>query len=82
MESVYGMWIKEMRDRQKTSDTAELCQGLQTALGTAKWQVCYLFSASVFKLTLITVRTLAFARYHYLLSIFRKFEALGILLLF
>ncbi|KAG4143952.1 hypothetical protein ERO13_D05G005300v2 [Gossypium hirsutum] len=39
MESVYRMWIKEMREGQKSSDTAELCRGLQTALGTAKWQL-------------------------------------------
>ncbi|PPR89200.1 hypothetical protein GOBAR_AA31495 [Gossypium barbadense] len=39
MESVYRMWIKEMREGQKSSDAAELCRGLQTALGTAKWQL-------------------------------------------
>ncbi|MBA0690150.1 hypothetical protein Goari_007845, partial [Gossypium aridum] len=39
MESVYRMWIKEMREGQKSSDTAELCRGLQAALGTAKWQL-------------------------------------------
>ncbi|OMO61337.1 t-SNARE [Corchorus capsularis] len=38
MESAYRMWIKE-REGLKTADSAELCTELQTALGTAKWQL-------------------------------------------
>ncbi|XWS52196.1 hypothetical protein CRYUN_Cryun11dG0046400 [Craigia yunnanensis] len=39
MESAYRMWIKERREELKTADSAELCKELQTALGTAKWQL-------------------------------------------
>ncbi|XVF34221.1 hypothetical protein REPUB_Repub18cG0040600 [Reevesia pubescens] len=39
MESAYRMWIKERREELKTADSAELCRELQTALGTAKWQL-------------------------------------------
>ncbi|XVE79998.1 hypothetical protein DITRI_Ditri14bG0103400 [Diplodiscus trichospermus] len=39
MESVYRLWIKERREGLKTADSAELCRELQTALGTAKWQL-------------------------------------------
>ncbi|XP_022753382.1 uncharacterized protein LOC111301735 [Durio zibethinus] len=39
MESAYRMWIKERREGLKTADSAELCRELQTALGTAKWQL-------------------------------------------
>ncbi|KAK8581603.1 hypothetical protein V6N13_144619 [Hibiscus sabdariffa] len=35
MESAYRMWTKG----QKSRDSAELCRELQTALGTAKWQL-------------------------------------------
>ena len=40
MESAYRMWIKERREGLKTADSAEVCRELQSALGTAKWQVC------------------------------------------
>ncbi|XP_022731632.1 uncharacterized protein LOC111286099 [Durio zibethinus] len=39
MESAYRMWIKDGREGLKTGDSAELCRELQTALGTAKWQL-------------------------------------------
>ncbi|XVF70021.1 hypothetical protein PTKIN_Ptkin11bG0128100 [Pterospermum kingtungense] len=39
MESAYRMWIKERKEEPKTADSAELCRELQTALGTAKWQL-------------------------------------------
>ncbi|KAK8615126.1 hypothetical protein V6N13_068910 [Hibiscus sabdariffa] len=39
MESAYRMWIKEKRKGLKAEDSAELCRELQTALGTAKWQL-------------------------------------------
>ncbi|GMJ15120.1 NSP-interacting syntaxin domain-containing protein [Hibiscus trionum] len=39
MESAYRLWTKERRNGQKASDSAELCRELQTALGTAKWQL-------------------------------------------
>ncbi|XP_039024233.1 uncharacterized protein LOC120157039 isoform X2 [Hibiscus syriacus] len=39
MESAYRMWTKERRNGQNASDWAELCRELQTALGTAKWQL-------------------------------------------
>ncbi|XP_039008613.1 uncharacterized protein LOC120136724 [Hibiscus syriacus] len=39
MESAYRMWIKEKRKGLKTEDYAQLCRELQTALGTAKWQL-------------------------------------------
>ncbi|KAE8702051.1 integral membrane Yip1 family protein [Hibiscus syriacus] len=39
MESAYRMWIKEKREGLKIEDSAQLCRELQTALGTAKWQL-------------------------------------------
>ncbi|XP_039035805.1 uncharacterized protein LOC120172418 [Hibiscus syriacus] len=39
MESAYRFWIKQRREGLKTEDSAELCGELQTALGTAKWQL-------------------------------------------
>ncbi|KAL4333660.1 hypothetical protein GQ457_07G041730 [Hibiscus cannabinus] len=39
MESTYRMWTKVRRKGHKASDSAELCRELQTALGTAKWQL-------------------------------------------
>ncbi|KAK8972830.1 hypothetical protein V6N11_057340 [Hibiscus sabdariffa] len=39
MESAYRMWTKERRKGHKASDSAQLCRELQTALGTAKWQL-------------------------------------------
>ncbi|EOY31898.1 Syntaxin/t-SNARE family protein, putative isoform 2 [Theobroma cacao] len=39
MESAYRMWIKERREGLQTAESAELCRELQTALGTAKWQL-------------------------------------------
>ncbi|KAK8635401.1 hypothetical protein V6N13_004139 [Hibiscus sabdariffa] len=39
MESAYRMWIKEKREGLEAEDSAELCRELQTALGTAKWQL-------------------------------------------
>ncbi|KAE8660252.1 integral membrane Yip1 family protein [Hibiscus syriacus] len=39
MESAYRLWIKHKREGLKTEDSAELCRELQTALGTAKWQL-------------------------------------------
>lgn len=40
MESAYRAWLRERRERSNTVDLNELCRELQTALGTAKWQVC------------------------------------------
>ena len=89
MESAYRMWIKERREELKTADSAELCRELQTALGTAKWQVCLFFllffvklkfgilffsSSSLFNVNLSHFRTLAFAGYHCFLSISRKLD--------
>ncbi|GMI81106.1 hypothetical protein like AT2G18860 [Hibiscus trionum] len=39
MESAYRMWTKERTKGQKVRGSAELCRELQTALGTAKWQL-------------------------------------------
>ncbi|PPR96643.1 hypothetical protein GOBAR_AA24039 [Gossypium barbadense] len=39
MESAYRMWIKERKEGLRTGDSVELCRELQTALGTAKWQL-------------------------------------------
>ncbi|GMJ01479.1 NSP-interacting syntaxin domain-containing protein [Hibiscus trionum] len=39
MESAYRVWIKEKREGLETEGSTELCRELQTALGTAKWQL-------------------------------------------
>lgn len=39
MESAYRAWLRERRERSNTVDLNELCRELQTALGTAKWQL-------------------------------------------
>ncbi|XP_039043094.1 uncharacterized protein LOC120182168 [Hibiscus syriacus] len=39
MESAYRMWTKERRNGKNASRSADLCRELQTALGTAKWQL-------------------------------------------
>ncbi|CAI8611188.1 unnamed protein product [Vicia faba] len=39
MESAYRAWLRERRERSNTADLNELCRELQTALGTAKWQL-------------------------------------------
>ncbi|KAK8630220.1 hypothetical protein V6N13_079023 [Hibiscus sabdariffa] len=39
MESAYRVWIKQKREGLKAEDSVELCRELQTALGTAKWQL-------------------------------------------
>ena len=39
MESAYRTWVKERRERPSPENLDELCRELQTALGTAKWQV-------------------------------------------
>uniref|UniRef100_A0A2P2M7T9 Uncharacterized protein LOC105139289 isoform X1 n=1 Tax=Rhizophora mucronata TaxID=61149 RepID=A0A2P2M7T9_RHIMU len=39
MESTYGMWVKQKREGMKPEDLDELSRELQTALGTAKWQL-------------------------------------------
>ncbi|XP_044464172.1 uncharacterized protein LOC123194805 isoform X3 [Mangifera indica] len=39
MESAYRLWIRERRERLNREDLDELCRELQTALGTAKWQL-------------------------------------------
>ncbi|XP_031255517.1 uncharacterized protein LOC116130200 [Pistacia vera] len=39
MESAYRLWIRERREGLKQEDLDELCRELQTALGTAKWQL-------------------------------------------
>ncbi|CAL5328530.1 unnamed protein product [Camellia sinensis] len=39
MESAYRRWDREKREGLKSEDLDELCRELQTALGTAKWQL-------------------------------------------
>ncbi|KAI7748123.1 hypothetical protein M8C21_032579 [Ambrosia artemisiifolia] len=39
MESAYRTWIRQKREGVKSVDLDELCRELQTALGTAKWQL-------------------------------------------
>nr|XP_043620488.1 uncharacterized protein LOC122592350 [Erigeron canadensis] len=39
MESAYRTWVRQKREGLKSSDLDELCRELQTALGTAKWQL-------------------------------------------
>ncbi|KAK9055235.1 hypothetical protein SSX86_026317 [Deinandra increscens subsp. villosa] len=39
MESSYRTWVRQKRDGLKSVDLDELCRELQTALGTAKWQL-------------------------------------------
>jgi len=46
MESAYRAWLREKRERSTPEELNELCRELQTALGTAKWQVCQYFIKS------------------------------------
>lgn len=39
MESAYRVWTREKREGSEPEDLDELSRELQTALGTAKWQV-------------------------------------------
>ncbi|XP_014510458.1 uncharacterized protein LOC106769372 isoform X1 [Vigna radiata var. radiata] len=39
MESAYRAWLREKRERSTPAELNELCRELQTALGTAKWQL-------------------------------------------
>jgi hypothetical protein len=39
MESAYRVWTREKREGSESEDLDELSRELQTALGTAKWQV-------------------------------------------
>ncbi|PON75963.1 Syntaxin 6, N-terminal [Parasponia andersonii] len=39
MESAYRTWVRERRERPSLENLDELCRELQTALGTAKWQL-------------------------------------------
>ncbi|CAL0325574.1 unnamed protein product [Lupinus luteus] len=39
MESAYRAWLRERRERSASGRLNELCRELQTALGTAKWQM-------------------------------------------
>ncbi|XP_027330784.1 uncharacterized protein LOC113846561 [Abrus precatorius] len=39
MESAYRAWLREKRERSDSNKLNELCRELQTALGTAKWQL-------------------------------------------
>ncbi|XP_057967838.1 uncharacterized protein LOC131157584 isoform X2 [Malania oleifera] len=39
MESAYRTWVRERREGLAEEDVNELCRELQTALGTAKWQL-------------------------------------------
>ncbi|KAJ1375500.1 Syntaxin 6, N-terminal [Sesbania bispinosa] len=39
MESAYRAWLREKRERSNPEELNELCRELQTALGTAKWQL-------------------------------------------
>jgi len=39
MESAYRAWLRVKRERSTPAELNELCRELQTALGTAKWQV-------------------------------------------
>lgn len=41
MESAYRTWVRERRAMLLPEDLDKLCWELQTALGTAKWQVHY-----------------------------------------
>nr|GEY35931.1 syntaxin/t-SNARE family protein [Tanacetum cinerariifolium] len=39
MESAYRTWVRQKREGLRSVDLDELCRELQTALGTAKWQL-------------------------------------------
>jgi hypothetical protein len=39
MELAYRAWLRERRERSNPVELKELSRELQTALGTAKWQV-------------------------------------------
>lgn len=39
MESAYRNWARQRREGLAPKDLNELCRELQTAFGTAKWQV-------------------------------------------
>jgi len=39
LESAYRTWVSEKREGISSSDSEELLREVQTALGTAKWQV-------------------------------------------
>ncbi|KAI3801637.1 hypothetical protein L1987_29746 [Smallanthus sonchifolius] len=39
MESAYRTWVRQKREGVKSVDLDELCREVQTALGTAKWQL-------------------------------------------
>lgn len=39
MESAYRTWVRQKREGLTSTDLDELCRELQTALGTAKWQL-------------------------------------------
>ncbi|KAF5817270.1 putative syntaxin 6 [Helianthus annuus] len=39
MESAYRTWVRQKKEGVKSVDLDELCRELQTALGTAKWQL-------------------------------------------
>ncbi|KAK7265267.1 hypothetical protein RJT34_32885 [Clitoria ternatea] len=39
MESSYRAWLRKKRERSTPKELNELCRELQTALGTAKWQL-------------------------------------------
>lgn len=41
MESTYRMWTRNRRNGFGLEASDELSRELQTALGTAKWQVCF-----------------------------------------
>lgn len=41
LESSYRTWVREKRETLSPEGLDELCRELQTALGTAKWQVHY-----------------------------------------
>lgn len=51
MESTYRAWVRQKRERLAPDDLDGLCRELQTALGTAKWQVGLL---SLIKLTTLS----------------------------
>lgn len=42
MESTYRAWARQRRENVAPEDLDELCRELQTALGTAKWQVGFM----------------------------------------
>jgi hypothetical protein len=48
MESAYRMWTREKREGSKPEDLDQLSRELQTALGTAKWQVYFVLQTSKF----------------------------------